>query len=287
MISSVSALLSADLRSVRFAALAALFLFGLSACSTFAKDEEDPIVITDEPADKLYNEGLFLLNNGNYEKSSKKFKELDQQHPYTEWARKGHLMEVYSSYKQGNYDDASIAGKRYLALHPASEDAPYAQYLVAMSNYNQIPDVTRDQRRTQEALQALEEVVRKWPDSEYAGEARKRIAVARDQLAGKEMEIGRYYLKERNWIGAINRFKAVVVQHQTTRHVEEALARLTEAYMSLGIVAEAQTAAAVLGHNFPQSQWYKDTYKLMSSKGLEPREDKGSWISKAFKGIVG
>ena len=197
MISSVSALLPANRRGVRFAALAALCLFGLSACSTFAKDEEDPIVITDEPADKLYNEGLYLLNNGNYEKSSEKFKQLDQQHPYTEWARKAHLMEVYAHYKQGNYDDAAISGKRYLALHPGSEDAAYAQYLVAMSNYNQIPDVTRDQKRTQEALQALDEVVRKWPDSEYAGEARKRIAVARDQLAGKEMEIGRYYLKER------------------------------------------------------------------------------------------
>ncbi len=286
MMSSISSVFAAGSRGMCIAAVALVCVTGLTACSTMAKDDEE-ITVNDAPADKLYNEGLYNLNNGNTKDALERFKTLDQQHPYTEWARKAHMMEVYANYRAGNYDESAIAAKRYLTLHPGSKDAAYAQFLLGMSYYNQIPDVTRDQQRTQQALQALDEVVRKYPDSEYADGARKRVQIARDQLAGKEMEIGRFYLQQRNWIGAVNRFKTVVVQYQTTRHVEEALARLAEAYMSLGIVGEAQTAAAVLGHNFPQSDWYKDTYKLVQSKGGEPREDKGSWISKAFKGIVG
>jgi outer membrane protein assembly factor BamD len=286
MMSSISSVFAAGSRGMRIAVVALVCATALAACSTMAKEEED-ISINDDPADKLYNEGLYNLNNGDTKQALERFKTLDQQHPYTEWARKAHMMEVYANYRAGNYDESAIAAKRYLTLHPGSKDAAYAQFLLGMSYYNQIPDVTRDQQRTQQALQALDEVVRKYPDSEYADGAQKRVQIARDQLAGKEMEIGRFYLQQRNWIGAVNRFKTVVVQYQTTRHVEEALARLAEAYMSLGIVGEAQTAAAVLGHNFPQSEWYKDTYKLVQSKGVEPREDKGSWISKAFKGIVG
>jgi outer membrane protein assembly factor BamD len=282
MISSDSALLSGGVRRAVFAALAVTMAFSAGACSTFGGKDDEVVVYSDDPPDKLYNEGLFNLNSNKYDKAASKFQELDKQHPYTEAGRKGALLEVYSQYKQGNYDEAATAAKRYVALHPTSPDAAYAQFLLGMSYYNKIPDVTRDQTRTQQALNALEEVPRKWPNSEYAEPARQRIQLARDQLAGKEMEIGRYYLKERNYIGAINRFKTVVTTHQTTRHVEEALARLAEAYMSMGIVGEAQTAAAVLGHNFPQSPWYKDTYTLMSTKGLTPREDKGSWISKAF-----
>jgi outer membrane protein assembly factor BamD len=279
-IAARAALLACFALSVSAVPASALFGFG-------KKKDEDEIVYSTDPADKLYNQGLFYLNEGDFKKADAKFKEVDQQHPYTEWARKANMMEVYSKYKQGEYDEAASAGKRYVSLHPASADAAYAQYLVGMSYYNQIQDVSRDQRRTTEALTALEEVVRKYPDSEYAQPSRDRIQVARDQLAGKEMEIGRFYLKERNYIGAVNRFKVVVTQYQTTRHVEEALARVAEAYLSMGIVNEAQTAAAVLGHNFPQSEWYKDTYALIQSKGLTPREDGGSWISKAFKGIVG
>ncbi|MFC5069228.1 outer membrane protein assembly factor BamD [Flaviflagellibacter deserti] len=286
MMSSISSVFAAGSRGICIVAVALVCVTSLTACSTMAKDDEE-ITVNDEPADKLYNEGLYNLNNGDTKAALERFKTLDQQHPYTEWARKAHMMEVYANYRAGNYDESSIAAKRYLTLHPGSKDAAYAQFLLGMSYYNQIPDVTRDQQRTQQALQALDEVVRKYPDSEYADGAQKRVQIARDQLAGKEMEIGRFYLQQRNWIGAVNRFKTVVVQYQTTRHVEEALARLAEAYMSLGIVGEAQTAAAVLGHNFPQSDWYKDTYKLVQSKGVEPREDKGSWISKAFKGIVG
>jgi len=171
-----------------------------------------------------------------------------------------------------------------VALHPGSPDAAYAQYLIGASYYDQILDVTRDQARADKAIDALQEVVRKYPSSEYATAAKKKIEKARDQLAGKEMEIGRFYLNKRDFVGAINRFKVVVTQYQTTRHVEEALERLSEAYVALGIIDEAQTAAAVLGHNFPDSPWYKNAYDLVKTAGGEPTtENKDSWISRAFK----
>jgi outer membrane protein assembly factor BamD len=157
---------------------------------------------------------------------------------------------------------------------------------MAMSYYNQVPDVTRDQEQTERAVVALQELIDRYPKSEYVQDARHKIQVTRDQLAGKEMEVGRYYLQRRNYTAAINRFRDVVAKYQTTRHVEEALMRLAEAYMALGIVGEAQTAAAVLGHNFPDSQWYKDAFVLLQSGGLAPREDAGSWISRAFRGVT-
>jgi outer membrane protein assembly factor BamD len=246
----------------------------------FAKDD----TFVEEPADKLYNEGLFMMNQeGDPKGASKKFEEVDRQHPYSEWARKSLLMSAYAFYQAGDYDSCIGAATRYVTLHPGSPDAAYAQYLIAASHYDQIPDVSRDQGRTEKAMAALEEVIRKYPTSEYATSAKKKLEGARDQLAGKEMEIGRYNLEKRDYTGAINRFKTVVTQYQTTRHVEEALARLTEAYMALGIVPEAQTAAAVLGHNFPDSRWYKDAYNLVKSGGVEPSENTSSYISKAFK----
>jgi outer membrane protein assembly factor BamD len=272
--------------------VAGLVIFGttLSGCGTgalwdkfMAKDEQ---TFSDEPADKLYNEGLFLMNNSkDLKAATKKFDEVDREHPYSDWARKSLLMSAYASYQAGDYDTCIGSASRYVTLHPGSPDAAYAQYLIAASNYDQIPDVSRDQARTEKAMHALEEVIRKYPTSEYAGEAKKKLEGARDQLAGKEMAIGRYYMERRDYTGAINRFKTVVTRYQTTRHVEEALARLTEAYMAIGIVGEAQTAAAVLGHNFPDSRWYKDAYNLVKSGGAEPSENRGSWISKAFKKI--
>ena len=248
----------------------------------FTKEE----VFVDEPPEKLYNEGLYLLNVKNDSRgATKKFDEVDRQHPYSDWARKSLLMSAYASYQNGDYDECISSANRYVALHPGSPDAAYAQYLIAASNFDQIPDVSRDQGRTEKAIAALEEVIRKYPTSEYASSARKKIEAARDQLAGKEMEIGRFYLQRRDFLGAINRFKVVVTQYQTTRHVEEALARLTEAYMAIGIVPEAETAAAVLGHNFPDSRWYKDAYNLVKSGGTEPSENKASWISRAFKKV--
>jgi len=263
----------------------ALLVAPLGACSSFGdwfggKDDK----ILDDPADKLYNEGLFLLNQKrDYKAAAKRFEEVDRQHPYSEWARKALLMSAFAHYESRDYDDAITTAKRYVTMHPGSADASYAQYLIASSYYDQIPDVSRDQGRTEKAMQALEEVMRKFPNTEYAASAKKKLDIARDQLAGKEMEVARYYLNKKDFTGSINRFKVVVTQYQTTRHVEEALTRLTEAYMALGIVDEAQTAAAVLGHNFPDSRWYKDAYNLVKAGGLEPSENPASWISRAFK----
>ena len=259
------------------------FTAPIAGCSVFSKDED---YVPEDAADKLYNEGLFLLNNKqDYEGAAKKFDEVDRQNPYSEWARKALLMSAYSYYQAQKYDDCINSAKRYVTLHPGSQDAAYAQYLIGVSYYDQILDVQHDQARADKAVSALEEVVRKYPETEYALSAKKKIDTARDQLAGKEMEIGRFYMKKRDFTGAINRFKVVVTQYQTTREVEEALERLTEAYISLGIMDEAQTAAAVLGHNFPDSPWYKDAYKLVKSAGGEPNENKGSWMSRAFRGL--
>jgi outer membrane protein assembly factor BamD len=274
-------------RRLRLAAALMVLAIPLGGCGSgslwdkfFAKDD----TFVEEPPDKLYNEGLFMMNNKKDPKgASKKFEEVDRQHPYSDWARKSLLMSAYAFYSAGDYDNCIGAATRYVTLHPGSSDAAYAQYLIAASHYDQIPDVSRDQGRTEKAIAALEEVVRKYPTSEYANSAKAKLEGARDQLAGKEMNVGRYNLEKRNYTGAINRFKTVVTQYQTTRHVEEALARLTEAYMAIGIVGEAQTAAAVLGHNFPDSRWYKDAYNLVKSGGLEPSENQGSYISKAFK----
>jgi outer membrane protein assembly factor BamD len=266
-------------------AVLAIALGGCSAASeaydkVFSKDD----TFVEEPAEKLYNEGLYLMNDRHSPKeASKKFEEVDRQHPYSDLARKSLLMSAYAFYSANDYDSCIGAATRYVTLHPGSPDAAYAQYLIAASHYDQIPDVTRDQGRTEKAIAALEEVVRKYPTSEYAVSAKSKLEAARDQLAGREMNVGRYYMEKRNYTAAINRFKTVVTQYQTTRHVEEALARLTEAYMAIGIVSEAQTAAAVLGHNFPDSRWYKDAYNLVRSGGLEPSENQGSYISKAFK----
>jgi outer membrane protein assembly factor BamD len=263
-------------------AVLAFAVAALPACALFGKED----IIPDDPADKLYNEGLYLLNNKrDFKLAAKRFEEVDRQHPYSEWARKALLMSAYAHYESTSYDESVIAAKRYVTLHPGSADAAYAQYLIGSSYYDQIPDVTRDQQRTERAMNALDEVVRKYPNTEYAAAAKRKLEVARDQLAGKEMNTARFYQKKRDYIAAINRFKVVITQYQTTRHVEEALMRLTETYMSLGIVNEAQTAAAVLGHNFPDSTWYKEAYALVRGGGLEPYEDQGSWISRAFKKV--
>jgi outer membrane protein assembly factor BamD len=266
-------------RAARCFAALALVAFALGACSLFDKDTVAP----EEPADKLYNEGLYLLNTKKDAKgAAKKFEEVDRQHPYSEWARKALIMSAFAYYQASAYDDCVNTARRYVTLHPGSPDAAYAQFLIGSSHFDQIPEISRDQDRTEKAVQSLEEVVRKYPNSEYAVAAKRKIEMARDQLAGKEMDIGRQLQNTRNYAGAINRFKVVVTRYQRTRHVEEALLRLTEVYMALGIVEEAQTSAAVLGHNFPDSRWYKDAYALMQSKGVEPNENKGHWISQAF-----
>ncbi|HET6376214.1 MAG TPA: outer membrane protein assembly factor BamD [Methylocella sp.] len=264
-------------------ALAESWYDSLNPLKWFSGDKYEPKIVPDVPAEDLYNQALAKLQSKDYAAAAKKFAELEKQHPYSQWQRKGLLMTIFSQYQNGSYDDAISSAKRYVGLFPASPDTPYAYYLEAMSYYNQIPDINRDQERAAKAAEIFALIAEKYPKSEYAEDARYKLQVARDQLAGKEMLVGRYYLNQRNYAAAINRFREVLFKYQTSRHAEEALLRLTEAYLALGIPNEAQTAAAVLGHNFPDSQWYKDAYALLQGSGLTPHEDEGSWISKAFK----
>ncbi len=239
-----------------------------------------------EPVADLYNKGLAKLKDGQYKTAAKQFEEVERQHPYSGLATKAILMGAYSQYLRNGYDQAVAAAERFITLHPGHRDAAYAYYLVALCHYEQIMDVKRDQSTTEKALGSLEEVTRRFPDTPYARDAEAKAVLARDLLAGKEMEVGRYYLKKRAYVASINRFKNVIVKYQTTSQAPEALYRLTEAYYALGVQSEAQTAAAVLGHNYPNSQWYKDAYSLLESGGIAPEENRESWISKAVRAVT-
>jgi len=230
----------------------------------------------------IYNEGLSQMNKGNYTSAAKKFADVERLHPYSKWATKALLMQGFSFYQANKYSDAIDSCQRFISLHPGHQDISYAYYLVALSQYEQINDVTRDQSQTQAALDALEEVGRRFPDSKYAADAQQKVILARDHLAGKEMEVGRYYMKHGDYMAGINRFKTVITKFQTTSQTPEALYRLTEGYMALGIKSEAQTAAAVLGHNFPHSSWYHDAFQLVQSDGTAPVANSTSWIARAF-----
>lgn len=272
----------------------ALIVAGLTGVAVLASGcQSDPdIDITAyaqsiEPADVLYNQGLANLEAGQLTEAGRKFEAIDKQHPYSEYARKAMVMNAFANYRQGRYSEAINAASRYLSLYPNDEDAAYAQYIVGLGYYRQIPDVTRDQRTSARAIAAFTEVVERYPDSEYVEDSQAKLRYARDQLAGKEMQIGRYYLERKEYVAAANRFRQVVETYPNTRQVEEALARLVETYYAMGLESEAQTAAAVLGHNFPDSQWYADSYTLLRTGGLEPRENKGSWISRAGARLVG
>lgn len=261
--------------------ISALFLVSLAACST--KESSSSNFVDDiKPADTLYNQALADLDSGDTKSARKRLDEIDRQHPYSEYSRRSLVLQTYLKYRKKEYDDAISTGNRYVTLYPTDKDAAYAQYLVGMSYFRQIPDVTRDQTITARAYNAFNVVVEQYPESEYVEDSRTKMRVAFDQLAGKEMLNGRYYLERREYLAAINRFREVVEKYQTTRHVEEALARLTEAYYALGIVDEAQTAAAVLGHNFPDSQWYKDAVALLGIGSEQPKENSKSWISRSF-----
>jgi len=238
-----------------------------------------------EPVGPLYNEGLEQMQSGEYRTAAKTFGEVERQHPYSAWATKAQLMQAYAQYQRNAYDEAINAAQRFITLHPGHKDASYAYYLVALCNYEQIMDVRRDQTKTQKALASLEEVSRRYPGTAYAQDAQAKATLARDHLAGKEMEIGRYYLKKGSYLAGINRFKRVITEYQNTSHTPEALYRLTEAYLALGVRSEAQTAAAVLGYNYPNSQWYKDAYALLQNDGILPAENKQSWISRAVSSV--
>ena len=263
---------------------------GLSGCMSSDTSDVEALALAaqTDPPDVLYNQGLANLEGGRLGEASKKFEAIDRQHPYSEWARKALVMSAFASYRGGDYDTAINSSKRYLSLYPGSEEAAYAQYIMGLAYYRQIPDVTRDQKEAARAAAAMREVFEKYPDSEYADDARAKLRIARDQLAGKEMQVGRYYLERREYVAASNRFKNVVDVYSDSRHVEEALARLTEAYYAMGLTREAQAAASVLGQNFPDSQWYRDSYQLLQTNGLSPREGSAtSWFGVAARKITG
>ncbi|HZZ62230.1 MAG TPA: outer membrane protein assembly factor BamD [Roseiarcus sp.] len=263
-----------------------------SACSMidqfnpFGTEKYKMEIVPDTPASKTYNQGLEKLANGSPSEAAKKFTDLGKQYPGSDWARKALLMTIYANYQAGNYTDAETSADRFLKEYATSPDAAYVTYLRANAYYMQIPDISRDQDDATKAMQAFQDVVKKYPTSEYVEDAKFKIQVTEDQLAGKEMSIGRFYLNRHNYTAAINRFRNVLQYYQTTRQAEEALYRLVEAYLGLGITDEAQTAAAVLGHNFPDSQWYQDAYALLKGKGLSPEEHSSSWISKIYHVVV-
>ena len=232
----------------------------------------------ERPVDQLYNEAMDILDQRFYNDAALMFDEVERQHPYSTWATKAQLMAAYSLYLDNNYDEAIFALDRFIQLHPSNRDVPYAHYLKALSYYEQISDVTRDQRMTELALKTFNEIIARYPKSKYARDAKIKLDLTNGNLAGKEMEIGRYYLKQRHYLAAINRFKTVVDNYQTTIHVPEALHRLTEAYLALGIKEEAQKTAAVLGHNFPGSEWYIDSYEMVEKKQIRPKE-KAPWYN--------
>ncbi len=259
------------------AGLLAAQLAALAACGSSAPKE-----MAERPAEEMFNEGMGYLKQGAPFDAARLFEEVDRQHPYSVWATKSQLLYAYSLYEMNKYDEAVAALDRFLGLHPGSRDAAYAYYLKALSYYERIADIRRDQETTNKALDALQDVIRRFPDSTYARDARLKIDLTRDNLAGKEMEVGRYYQSRNQYLAAINRYRRVVENFQTTSHIPEALHRLTECYLAIGVVDEAKTAAAVLGHNYPGSDWYSDSYALMTGQKIEPEENKGSWISRAW-----
>jgi len=234
-------------------------LMPLVGCASSPQPEEQ----VEKPVEELYNAASAALENEEYKEATRLFEEVERQHPYSQWATKAQLMAAYAAYEGNNYDDAILALDRFIELHPGSENIDYAYYLKALSYYEQISDVARDQGITRQALESFNTLIQRFPDSKYARDARLKMDLTRDHLAGKEMEIGRYYLNRGEVNAAINRFRTVVQEYQTTTHVPEALHRLVECYLTLGLHTEAARVAAVLGHNFPGSKWYQDSYKII------------------------
>jgi outer membrane protein assembly factor BamD len=263
------------------AALLALCLV-LTGC---ASSNDAAKLLNPDPPDKMYAAADQLMNRGKYEDAAKKFEDLDRDHPYSAEARRAIVMAAYAYQRAGKPQEAIATARRYTNMHPGTKEAPLAHHIIISAYFDEMVGPNRDQTNARRALAELKTLKSLYPDSPYARDADNRMRIAEDSIAASEMEVGRYYLKRKNYLAAINRFKTVVTEHQTTAHVEEALMRLTEAYMALGIRQEAQTAAAVLGHNFPSSTWYKDAYALLQSDGLAPREDTGSWLSRAWQNV--
>ena len=243
----------------------------VAGCSTQNKE------YVERPVEELYNQALDQVDKKLYSEAIASFDEVERQHPYSVWATKGQLMSAYVSYLANRYDDAVLSLDRFIQLHPTNRDVAYAMYLKGLSYYEQISDVSRDQKVTELSLNSFKELITRFPKSKYARDAQVKIDLAYDHLAGKEMEIGRYYHQQRQYLAAINRFRKVVEAYQTTTHVPEALHRLTEAYLALGVLEEARKTASVLGHNFPGSEWYVNSYEVLENKKINPEKDIPWW----------
>ena len=252
---------------LRSAVLAVLAAGLLTACG--GNDRRAELAYEERPVETLYNLAFEQLQRRDYQRAAALFDEVERQHPFSEWARRSMLMAAFANYEANRYGEAISDAERFIALHPGNDSAPYAYYLIAISHYEQIYDVGRDQSNTRQALDSLQQVVRRFPDTPYAKDARLKIDMTRDHLAGKEMEVGRWYLRNGFFLAAINRFQTVIEDYETTSHTPEALHRLVEAYVSLGVDAEAVQVASVLGYNFPGSDWYEDSYDLLTARGID------------------
>ena len=261
---------------------AAVLAIALAGCSSNDKAAK---LLNPDPPDKMFAAGDSLLSRGRFEDAAIKFEDLDRDHPYSPEARRAIVMAAFAYYKAKKFPEAISTAKRYTTMHPGTKEAPLAHHIIASAYYEDINGPNRDQSNTRKALEEFKTLRARYPESSYAKDAENRIRVCEDSLAAAEMDVGRFYLKGKNLIAAKNRFEVVARDFQTTAHVEEALMRLVEINMALGIVQEAQTAAAVLGHNFPDSQWYKDAYVLLQSGGFAPREESDSWLSRAWKSV--
>lgn len=256
----------------------------LSGCGGLFHKKGPVVPESDVPAGTIYGKANKLLDKHDYAQAAKKYEDVDINHPYSDQARHAIVMAEYAYYKAGKYTEAISSGNRYLTLHPGAPDAPLAQNLIAMSYYVQVLDPQRDQTYAERALKAYKTLLQRYPTCRYATQAANRVRILRNLLAANEMMIGRYYLRNHDYLAAINRFRNVVTRYQTTQQIQEALSRLTEAYLALGVVGQAETAAAVLGHNYPDSSWYKHAYTLLQRAGDQPREHPGSWITQIWKG---
>ncbi|AOZ69794.1 outer membrane protein assembly factor BamD [Rhodobacter xanthinilyticus] len=264
-----------------------LVLIGVLAACSGGKDKEPNL--ENFTAEEIYKRGEYELEVGNPRRPNtalKYFSEVERLYPYSEWAKRALIMEAYAQHKAKRYEDARASAQRFIDTYPGDEDAAYAKYLLALSYYDQIDEVGRDQGLTFQALQALRDVIEQYPESDYARSAMLKFDLAFDHLAAKEMEIGRYYLKQGNYTAAINRFRVVVEQFQTTTQTPEALMRLVEAYLSLGLRDEAQTAGAILGHNFQSSPFYEDAYKRLKKEGLEPEVKGDNWLTVVYRQVI-
>lgn len=258
----------------------------LAGCLFKEKNTLDPsaYVLKMDPPDVLYNQALASLESGKLSDASKKFLTIEKQYAYTDFGRKALVMGAFTNYRLGKYDDSISMAQRYITLYPGSDDSAYAYYIIGLSSFRRIPDVTRDQRDTKRAIAAMQLLIERYPNSEYVKDAQDKIRFGREQLAGKEMQVGRYYEEGRRYLAASRRFRTVVEEYSDTNQVEEALFRLTEVNLALGLTAEAQTAAAILGQNYPKSEWYKFAYNLLRKNSISPQEHKSSWISRALGG---